>query len=335
MKTCVVGAGAIGGFLAARLAHAGNPVSVVVRGAHLAAIKAKGLTLVDVDGKRIVTRVEASDDVSALGSFELVILALKAHQLPALASTLPRLFDDKTIVVSMQNGVPWWYFQGMPGPYLDRPIESVDPGGGLIGAIDAHRVIGSIAYPACVIEEPGVIRQIEGNRFPLGEINGEVTPRVRAVAELFRAAGFKTPVLSDIRAEIWLKLWGNVSFNPISALTRATLSDICEDPPVRDLARAMMLEAQSVASALGVAMKVDVERRIDGAQKIGAHKTSMLQDVEAGRPLEIDALMKSVIELGRLSSTPTPLIEEIFSLTSLLARTLQSDRDRTLSRSSP
>jgi len=335
MKICVVGAGAIGGFLAARLAHAGNPVSVVVRGAHLEAIRAKGLTLIDVDAKRIVTRVEASDDVTALGTSDLVILALKAHQLPPLAATLPRLFDEKTIVVSMQNGIPWWYFQGVPGPYLDRPVESVDPGGALADAIDARRVIGSIAYPACVIDAPGVIRQVEGNRFPLGEITGEVTPRVRALAELFRAAGFKTPVLSDIRAEIWLKLWGNVSFNPISALTRATLVDICEDLPVRDLARAMMLEAQSVASALGVPMKVDVERRIDGAQKIGAHKTSMLQDVEAGRPLEIDALMKSVIELGHITATPTPLIEMMFALTALLAKTISPGSDRTLPRVSP
>jgi 2-dehydropantoate 2-reductase len=324
MRICVVGAGAIGGFLAARLANAGHPVSVVVRGAHLAAIKAQGLTLIDADEKRIVTRVSASDDLASLDTFDLVILALKAHQLPPLAGSLPALFDDETVVVSMQNGIPWWYFQGVPGPYLDRAVESVDPGGALKRAIDPRRVVGSIAYPACVIAAPGVIRQVEGSRFPLGEITGEVTPRVRALAEMFRGAGFKTPVLSDIRAEIWLKLWGNVSFNPISALTRSTLVDICEDPAVRELARSMMLEAQAVASALGVAMKVDVERRIEGAQKIGAHKTSMLQDVEAGRPLEIDALMRSVIELGHLSGTPTPIIEQIYALTALLAKTISA-----------
>jgi 2-dehydropantoate 2-reductase len=320
LKICVVGAGAIGGFLATRLAHAGHDVACVARGAHLAAIKANGIALIDCADTKLVARVTASDDITSLGQFELVILALKAHQLPALAGALPALFDDDTLVVSMQNGIPWWYFQGLAGAFQDRPVESVDPGGALAAAIEPRRIIGSIAYPACVIDAPGVIRQIEGNRFPLGEVTGEVTPRLRALAEVFRLAGFKTPVLSDLRAEIWLKLWGNVSFNPISALTRATLVEICEDPATRALARSIMLEAQEVALALGVAMKVDVERRIDGAQKIGAHKTSMLQDVEAGRPLEIDALIKSVIEIGQLTSTPTPLIEQIYALTALLSK---------------
>jgi 2-dehydropantoate 2-reductase len=228
----------------------------------------------------------------------------------------------------MQNGIPWWYFQLHGGPYDGKRVEAVDPGGVISQHIDATRVIGSLAYPACELIAPGVIKQVEGNRFPLGEIDNTDTPRVRMLADAFRSAGFKTPVTTDIRSEIWLKLWGNVSFNPISALTHATLQNICEYSPTRELARTMMLEAQAVGTALGVNFKVDVEKRINGAQAVGAHKTSMLQDVEAGRQLELDALVKSVIELGEITQVPTPTIKHVYALASLLAQTLAAQKGR-------
>jgi 2-dehydropantoate 2-reductase len=249
MNICVVGAGAIGGFLAVKLAASGHQVSVIARGAHLAAIRAGGLKLVAAEAAHTTAQVFASDqltDVAAqCGAQEVVILGLKAHQLPAVAAQLPVLFDAHTMVVSMQNGVPWWYFQQHGGVHAGTRIEAVDPGGIISQHIDAARIIGSLAYPACELIAPGVVKHIEGNRFPLGEINGADTPRVRALADAFRTAGFKSPVTTDIRSEIWLKLWGNVSFNPISALTHATLQDICEYGPTRDLARTMMQEAQA------------------------------------------------------------------------------------------
>jgi 2-dehydropantoate 2-reductase len=231
-------------------------------------------------------------------------------------------------VVTTQNGIPWWYFHRHGGPYDGRQRESVDPDGVIASRIPAERVIGCIVYPACEIAGPGVIRQIEGNRFPLGEPDGADTPRVRALAELFRKAGFKTPVLGDIRSEIWLKLWGNLSFNPISALTHATLVDICRHPPTRALAAAMMSEAQAVGEKLGVRFKVSLEKRIAGAEAVGEHKTSMLQDVESGRAIELQALVGSVLELGRITEVPTPAIENVYALASLLAETLQRRKGR-------
>ena len=328
MKICVVGAGAIGGFLAMKFAVAGHDVSVVIRGANLKAVQADGMTLVTEKGERVTHRLTATDRIADLPVQDVVILGMKAHQVAPVAAELPVLLGPETVVVSMQNGIPWWYFHKHGGPYDGKIIEAVDPDGIISRSIPAAAVIGSIAFPACEVEAPGVVRHVEGNRFPLGEIDGADTPRVRALADAFRSAGFKTPVLSDIRSEIWLKLWGNVSFNPISALTHATLQAICEYGPTRDLARTMMLEAQAVGTKLGVAFKVDVERRINGAQAIGQHKTSMLQDVEVGRQLELDALVRSVIELGRLTETPTPTVAQVYALASLLARTLVEQKAR-------
>jgi 2-dehydropantoate 2-reductase len=239
-----------------------------------------------------------------------------------VAPELAALIGPHTLVVTTQNGIPWWYFFNHGGPYEGRRIEAVDPGGVISAALPVARTIGCVVYPACELDAPGVIRQIEGNRFALGEIDGADTPRVRRLAELFRSAGFKTPVLSDIRADIWLKLWGNVSFNPISALTHATLEQICRFPATRALAAAMMTEAQQVGAALGVPFKVSLDQRIAGAEAVGAHKTSMLQDVEAGRVLELDALVRSVIELGRITGVATPAIENVYALAALLGRTL-------------
>jgi 2-dehydropantoate 2-reductase len=328
MKLCVVGAGAIGGFLAVRLARAVEEVSVVVRGAHLAAVREHGMKIVNEDGSVETARLRASDRMADLGAQDVVILGMKAHQVAPVIDELQALFGPHTLVVTTQNGLPWWYFHKHGGPYEGRRIEAVDPGGVISAKLPVERTIGCIVYPACELEAPGVIRHIEGNRFPLGEIDGADTERVRLLADRFRKAGFKTPVLSDIRAEIWLKLWGNLSFNPISALTHATLEDICRFPETRALVAAMMGEAQAIGDKLGVPFKVSIDKRIAGAEAVGAHKTSMLQDVESGRVLELDALVKSVIELGRITETPTPAIERVYALAALLARILAQQHGR-------
>jgi 2-dehydropantoate 2-reductase len=295
---------------------------VIARGAHLQAARTNGMRLLTEDGRTLTQRVTATERIAELAPQDSVILGMKSHQVATVAPELPHLFHATTTVITTQNGIPWWYFHKLPGPYEGRTVEAVDPGGVIARHIPIARVIGCVVYPACEIIEPGVVRQIEGNRFPLGEIDGADTARLRALVEAFRAAGFKTPVLTDIRAEIWLKLWGNLSFNPISALTHATLEDICGFAPTRALARAMMLEAQAVGEKLGVRFRTDVDRRIDGAQAVGRHKTSMLQDVETGRTLELGALVQSVIELGRITGTPTPTIDAVHALAALLARRL-------------
>jgi 2-dehydropantoate 2-reductase len=328
MKLCVVGAGAIGGYLAVRLAAAGAEVSVVIRGAHLQAVRAQGLRLINEDGREQTAPVVATDRMAELGVQDVVILGMKAHQVAPVVPELAALIGPQTLLVTAQNGIPWWYFFKTGGPYEGQRIEAVDPGGVISSALPVERTLGCIVYPAAELEAPGVIRVVEGNRFPLGELDGADTERVRSLAALFRAAGFKTPVLSDIRSEIWLKLWGNLSFNPISALTHATLQDICRFAPTRALAAAMMAEAQAIGTALGVPFKVSLEKRIAGAEAVGAHKTSMLQDVESGRVLELDALVRSVIELGRITATPTPTIEAVYALAALLAQTLAEQKGR-------
>jgi 2-dehydropantoate 2-reductase len=328
MKICVVGAGAIGGYLAVRLASVGEDVSVVIRGANLAAVRANGMKLINADGSEQVAQIAATDAMTELGVQDVVILGMKAHQVAPVVPQLAALIGPHTLVVTAQNGIPWWYFFKHSGPYEGARIEAVDPGGVISSGLPIDRTLGCIIYPAAELEAPGVIRVIEGNRFPLGEIDGADTERVRSLAGIFRNAGFKTPVLSDIRSEIWLKLWGNLSFNPISALTHATLEDICRFPATRALAADMMREAQAIGEKLGVPFKVSLEKRIAGAEAVGAHKTSMLQDVESGRVLELDALVKSVIELGRITDTPTPTIEHVYALAALLAKTLADSKGR-------
>ena len=323
MKICVVGAGAIGGMLAVKLAHAGHVVSLILRGANLAAVKSQGMTLIEENGERLqVQPACATDDLAQPGPQDVVILGMKAHQVAAVAPDLHHLMHAGTRVVTMQNGIPWWYFHKLPGPYLGTPVTAVDPDGSIARHIPIDQVIGSVVYPASEVVQPGVIRVIEGNRFTLGEIDGSDTPSVRVISDAFKAAGFKAPVSSDIRSEIWLKLWGNLSFNPISALTHATLVDICLFGPTRDLAAGMMREAQHIGEKLGVQFKVSLEKRIAGAQAVGQHKTSMLQDVEQGRPLELQALVGSVLELGAITGVPTPTIQAVHALASLLAKTL-------------
>ena len=322
MKVCVVGAGAIGGLIAVRLAEAGEDVTVVARGAHLAAIRAGGLRLVG-DGPERVARVRATDRLAEAGAQDLVILGMKAHQVAAVAPEVRHLLAPETALLTAQNGIPWWYFFKHGGAYEGRRLESVDPGGVIAQHLEVDRVLGSIVYPASELEAPGVIRFIEGNRITVGELDGADTPRARALVEALRRAGFRSRLTSDLRSEIWVKLWGNCTFNPLSALTHATLVDICRFPATRALATEMMREAQAVGEKLGARFPVTIEKRIAGAEGVGEHKTSMLQDVENGRPLELDALLGSVIELGAITGTPTPHLTAIHACASLLAQTLR------------
>jgi 2-dehydropantoate 2-reductase len=323
VKIAIIGCGAIGGYVGARLALAGEQVTFMVRGANLEAVRAHGVRLIASDGSEEVAReVTATREYGEPGAQDVVILAVKAHQLDAVATDVPRLFGAHTAVVTMQNGIPYWYFHEHGGSLAGTVLHSVDPTGQVSRNIPAARVIGCVVYPAAELVAPGVVRVIEGDRFPVGELDGTSSERVTRIGQCLAGARLKSPVLSDIRSEIWLKLWGNLTFNPISALTRATLVDICQCPPTRELAVAMMSEAQTVAHKLGITFRVPLERRIAGAEKVGKHKTSMLQDVEAGRPLEIEALLGSVVELARLTETPTPHIDTVYALSHLLARTL-------------
>ena len=326
MKICVVGAGAIGGLLAVRLAEAGEQVAVVDRGAHLQAIQRSGLKLLMDDGsEHHVRSLEARASMRDVGPQDLVILAVKTHILPTIAPELENLLGENTVIVPMQNGLPWWYFQKHGGEYDGRSIECLDPDGRLARHVDVNRIIGCVVFPAGEIVEPGVVRHTEGNRFPFGELDGSSSERAAALVETFTNAGFKSFVLDDIRGEIWLKLLGNLSFNPISALTHSTLVDICQYPPSRDLAVTMMEEAQAVANHLGVTLRVSIEKRVAGAEKVGKHKTSMLQDVEAGRELELEAIMGAVIELARMTGIATPAIDSIYAMVKLLDKTMRDD----------
>ncbi len=327
MKVAIVGVGAIGGYVGTRLALGGEDVTFIARGANLAALRSGGIKLQTADGvEHAVEQVKATDDYSAAGVQDVVILAMKAHQVAAVARDVPKLFGPDTVVVPMQNGIPYWYFYRHPGELAGTRVQSVDPDGVIGEHIPAERVIGCVVYPAAELLAPGVIKQIEGNRFPVGEPDGAVSARVTRVSECFIRSGLQAPILADIRAEIWLKLWGNLTFNPISALSRATLASICQYPPSRAVAAAMMAEAQTVAGKLGITFRVPLEKRIAGAERVGHHKTSMLQDVESERSLEIDALLGSVVELARLTDTPTPHIDTVYALTKLLAKTLEENR---------
>lgn len=329
MKIAIVGAGAIGGYVGAKLALAGEDVTFMVRGANLDAIRGKGIKLVTHGGvEHVATNVRATNDYADAGSQDLVILALKAHQVEAVANDLPRLYGPNTAVVTMQNGIPFWYFHKHGGDLAGRCVRSVDPSGIISEKIPAERIIGCVVYPASELVSPGVVKHIEGDRFPVGELDGATSERVLKISECFANAGFKAPVLDNIRAEIWLKLWGNLSFNPISALSHSTLVDICRHPLGRQLAANMMREAQAVATKLGIEFRVTLEKRILGAEKVGKHKTSMLQDVESGRAIEIDALVGSVVELGQLTDTPTPHIDAVYSLAKLLAHTMEQESGR-------
>jgi 2-dehydropantoate 2-reductase len=329
MKIAVVGAGAIGGYLGAKLALAGEEVTFIARNKNLTAINAHGFRLRLEDGsEQHASTARAVQHMAEAGVQDAVLLTLKAHQVKDVLPDLRALFGPDTLVVTMINGVPWWYFQQLPGAYEDRQLESVDPGGFIAQHIEPERIIGSVVYPAAELVEPGVVKVIEGNRFTLGEPNGSRSPRIEALSQAMMKAGFKSPISKDIRAEIWVKLWGNLCFNPISALTHATLQDICRFPASRELAANMMREGQAVAQALGVNFKITLDQRMAGAEGVGAHKTSMLQDVEHGRALELNALVGSVIELGAIVGVATPTISAIHAATALLSHTLTQARGR-------
>ena len=321
MKICIFGAGAIGGYMGAKLAQAGADVSLVARGPHLAAITDKGLTLIEADRDPVTVKVNASENPADLGPQDYVIVTLKAHSVPAVVPKMQPLIGENTTIVSGVNGVPWWYFHKIGTDLEGTRLETVDPGHTQWDGFGPDRVLGCVVYPAAEVSQPGTIKHIEGNRFSLGEPDGSKSERALALSQALSAAGLKAPVRPRLRDEIWVKLWGNLSFNPISALTHATLDVLCTDSGTRAVAKGMMLEAQEVAEKLGVKFPIDVERRIDGGAAVGAHRTSMLQDLNAGRPMEIDALIGSVQELGRLTKTPTPTIDTVLALTRLRART--------------
>jgi 2-dehydropantoate 2-reductase len=313
MKICIYGAGAIGGYLGVQLARAGADISLVARGPHLAAMRDNGLKLL-IGEETHVARPRCTDNPAELGVQDVVIICLKAHSVPAVTGQMQPLLGPHTRIVTAVNGIPYWYFYKHGGAHEGSTLESIDPGGRQWRELGPERAIGCIVYPATEIEAPGVVRHVYGNQFPLGEPSGEITDDVTALSELFTAAGLNAPILDRIRDEIWLKLWGNVCLNPISALTHATLDVICSDPDTRALSKAIMLESQTIAESFGIHFRVDVERRIEGARKVGAHKTSMLQDLERGRPLEIDPLVTVVQEMGRLTGIPTPALDAVAAL---------------------
>lgn len=315
MRVCIFGAGAIGGYLGGLLARQGDAeISLIARGPHLAAIREHGLTL-ETEGQTFVQKnVRATDNPADLGEQDFVIIALKAHSVPAVASAMQPLIGPDTAIVTAQNGVPWWYFYGVEGEFENRRINALDPDGRIWDLIGPERAIGCVVYPAAEVTKPGVITHMSGNRFPVGEPSGERTERVMAISRLLISAGLKAPVRKSIRNDIWVKLWGNLSFNPISAITGATLDRICQDPGTHALVKTMMLEAQAIGETLGVDFPIDVDKRIEGAAAVGAHKTSMLVDLETGRPMEIDALVTSVQELGSITGHKTPAIDAVAAL---------------------
>jgi len=319
MKVCIYGAGAIGAHIGVLLKQAGVDVSLIARGAHLEAIKQNGLKLI-INGEEKVARMPASNNPADLGHQDYVIIALKSHQAWEVAEQMKPLLGPNTAVVTAQNGIPWWYFYGFEGQYANLQLESVDPGGRQWNAIGPERAIGCTVYPAAEIVEPGVVKHTYGDRYGLGEPTRKETDRVKALTAAFEAGGLKPKIYPEIRNDIWLKLWGNLCFNPISALTRATLDVVATDPGTRAVARRMMEEAEIIARRIGAHFRVDIERRINGAASVGAHRTSMLQDLERGRPIELDALLTVVQEMGRLVDVNTPTIDAVLALTQQMGR---------------
>jgi 2-dehydropantoate 2-reductase len=322
VRFVVVGAGAIGGFLGGFLARAGNDVTLVARGAHLAAMRRDGLRVRTAEGEFTV-RPRCTDDLGAVAEAEVAFLAVKAHAVAPIAPALGASLGAGGTLVTLQNGIPWWYFERHGGSLDGTRLETVDPGGIIGRHIDPGRVVGAVTYPATRIAEPGVVEHVEGTRFTIGELDRTRGERCQAISGALASAGLKCPVRTDIRKEIWLKLIGNAVFNPLSALTRASMAAIATEPGTRAVALALMREALSVASAVGVELDLTVEQRLEGAARVGEHRTSMLQDVEAGRPLEVDALVGAVVEIGHLAGLELPRLETVYACVKLLDRTLR------------
>lgn len=326
-RFCVVGAGAIGAYVGASLARGGADVTLIARGPHLAAMRRQGGVEVRSERGDFSAQVAATDDMTAVGPVDCVIIALKAHQVAPMLPQIATLLGPQTRVVGMQNGIPWWYFQRLGGPHDGLVLQTVDPGGRLAAAFDPDRVVGCVIYSSTEIESPGVIRHVEGTRYSLGRPDGGVDPVLERIAAAFVAGGLKAPVERDLRTDIWVKLLGNASLNPISALTRATIAGIMRDPDTEALIRTMMEEVQALAHALGVTMPISIDKRMDGARRVGEHKTSMLQDVELGRPFELDVILGAVVELGDVLNVPVPASRHVYTLTKLLDTTLREARE--------
>ncbi len=322
MRFAVVGAGATGGFLGGHLARAGHEVTLIARGPHLAAMREHGLRIRAAEGEFTV-RPACTDDLGAVADAEVAFLAVKATAVAPIAPALGEALGDDGTLVTLQNGIPWWYFQRQGGRLQGATLETVDPGGAIAARIDPALVVGAVTYPATRIAEPGVVEHVEGTRFSIGELDGSRSERCKAISGALASAGLKCPVRTDIRKEIWLKLIGNAVFNPLSALTRASMAAIATDPGTRELALELMREAVSVAAAVGVELDLTVEQRLEGAARVGDHRTSMLQDVEAGRPLEVDALVGAVVEIGHLCGLELPRLETVAACVKLLDRTLR------------
>ena len=327
MKICIVGAGSMGGMLGVKLHNIGEEVTLVARGPHLAAIKAQnGIKLIMNDGtEEFAEGVAATDDIRSIGHQDLVILAVKAHQIAPIVEDVNTLLADDSVLLTIQNGILWWYFQLHGGQFDGHVLQTIDPEGKLAKTLDPKKIIGSISYPAAEISAPGEITHIEGLRMPIGEIDGVEKERTRQLADLLTRAGFKSPILDSIRAETWLKVLGNLSFNPVSALTHATLEDICKYEPSRELIDRMMSECREVAHRLDVEIRLSNERRIAGAERVGKHKTSMLQDIEVGKALELEGLIGAVIEMANMTDTQVPFIEAVYALIRLLDQTVQTE----------
>ncbi len=320
MRTCIVGCGALGGLIGGRLALAGADLTVVERGERLRALAADGLRLIHPSGEEShVTGFSAVSLGAVQGPFDLLILATKAHEIAAVAPSLSDLMHSDSVLVTVQNGIPWWYFERHGGERNGRRLRSLDPDGRIAQCIPADQVLGAVAYPACSVPEPGIVRHVEGNRIPVGELDDSASGRVARVVETLETAGFRSRILDDVRGEIWLKAIGSLAFNPLSALTGATLAGMCSFPPTRELALRMMREAEAVCGKLGITLRRTPERRIEGAEAVGEHQTSMLQDLKAGRDLEIEAVLGSVVELARMEGVPTPNLDAVYAATRLLA----------------
>ncbi len=319
MRYLIVGAGAVGAYIGARMSRAGYDVTLHARGPHLAAMQRNGVRVISADDD-FVAHPNVISDLKDGAPYDVIFLCVKAHGLPPLAAQIPAAMGANTTVVSTQNGIPWWYFQRDSGPLSGTRLERVDPGGAVSSAIPAERIVGSLIYFATEIIDPGVVRHNEGNRITLGEPDGTRSDRVRAIAEALIASGLRAPITAHLRSEIWVKILGNVAFNPISALTRATLAQILRHPPTRDLVRNIMEETVAVAAKLGVEIPISIEQRMAGAEKIGEHKTSMLQDLEAGRPMELEAIVGAVVEIGERLQVPQPCTRAVYACASLLAQ---------------
>jgi 2-dehydropantoate 2-reductase len=325
VRIAIVGTGAVGGLIGARIAAAGDTVTLIDVGEQQEVLRTRGLTLETSTGERIEAREAVVRDLADADPQDLVVLAVKAYDLPAIAKPLSALYHDHTMVLPVQNGLPWWYFQRLEGPFANRRIESLDPDGSLGQHVPPERILGAVVYPAAEVVGPGVVRHVEGNRIVVGELDDRPRERTQEVIDLLKRGGFKSFFLEDLRGEIWLKLLGSAVFNPLSALTHATMVDICRFEPSHSLSVDLMEEAQSVANAFGVSIRLPIEKRMAGAERVGRHKTSTLQDVERGKRLEVDALVGAVVEIARWVDVPTPKLEAIAAATALLDRTLREE----------